>query len=220
MIGNKLKALREKMGLSQKAFAEKYEINSNTLASYELEKREPNIEMLIKFSKIYGVSVDYLIGNDMPRLNDYEIAISKYGPFRETLNATIIQILEHGITLEKSSEIIDLILKFHSILYHLFIALDTPVDIAKKVMINESLELLKELSLDDSPAKKSENPSTMLYLLSFMSIHIDKAIIAKNELTASFDELLRTYTTNLLSLRYRLAEIKKEAEQDNKGEDI
>ena len=63
MIGDTLKSLRDKMGISQKAFAEKYQINPSTLASYELGKREPNIDTLIKFSAIYNVSVDYLIGN-------------------------------------------------------------------------------------------------------------------------------------------------------------
>ena len=31
---------------------------------YESGKREPSIDILLKLSKLYGVSVDYLIGND------------------------------------------------------------------------------------------------------------------------------------------------------------
>ena len=31
---------------------------------YENGKREPSIDILLKLSKLYGVSVDYLIGND------------------------------------------------------------------------------------------------------------------------------------------------------------
>lgn len=31
---------------------------------YENGKREPSVDVLLKLSKLYGVSVDYLIGND------------------------------------------------------------------------------------------------------------------------------------------------------------
>lgn len=31
---------------------------------YESGKREPSLDVLLKLSKLYGVSVDYLIGND------------------------------------------------------------------------------------------------------------------------------------------------------------
>lgn len=31
---------------------------------YENGKREPSVDILLKLSKLYGVSVDYLIGND------------------------------------------------------------------------------------------------------------------------------------------------------------
>ena len=31
---------------------------------YENGKREPSIDVLLKLSQLYGVSVDYLIGND------------------------------------------------------------------------------------------------------------------------------------------------------------
>ena len=31
---------------------------------YETGKREPSVDVLLKLSRLYGVSVDYLIGND------------------------------------------------------------------------------------------------------------------------------------------------------------
>lgn len=62
MFDERLKNMREARGLTQKEISEALNINPRTYASYEKNEREPNSEILILFSKYFGVTVDYLLG--------------------------------------------------------------------------------------------------------------------------------------------------------------
>ena len=58
----KLKDLREENGISQKIIAEYLNIKQNTYSQYENEKRQLPIDVLIKLSKFYKVTTDYILG--------------------------------------------------------------------------------------------------------------------------------------------------------------
>ena len=58
----RLKKSREYIGITQKEAANTLKIAQNTYSSYETGKREPNLEMLAMISKLFGVSVEWLIG--------------------------------------------------------------------------------------------------------------------------------------------------------------
>lgn len=60
----KLKEFRKRLNLSQQQIADKLKINQKTYSNYENGIAEPSIANLIKLSKLFGVSVDTLIGND------------------------------------------------------------------------------------------------------------------------------------------------------------
>lgn len=62
MIGKRIKELRAEHNLTQANLADNLNIAKTTLAAYEQEKNEPNIRILIKLSKYFNVSVDYLLG--------------------------------------------------------------------------------------------------------------------------------------------------------------
>lgn len=75
-----LKKLRKKKKLTQSAVAEYLGVDRVTYTNYELGNRKPDAETLKKLSILYGVSVDYLIGNTTkpnrvtaPELQDYGI---------------------------------------------------------------------------------------------------------------------------------------------------
>ena len=61
MLAN-LKELRKEAGYSQKQIAEKLCISQQTYSDYENGKTEPTTETLIRISKIYNVSLDFLLG--------------------------------------------------------------------------------------------------------------------------------------------------------------
>ena len=66
MIGERLKELRNKKGLTISKSAEIFGVAVRTYSSYESEEREPNITMMNKMADFYEVTVDYLLGREKP----------------------------------------------------------------------------------------------------------------------------------------------------------
>ena len=56
-----LREIRKKKGLTQLKVAMDLNITREALSYYENGKRNPDLEMLITFSKYYNKSIDYLI---------------------------------------------------------------------------------------------------------------------------------------------------------------
>lgn len=57
----RLKDLREDSDFTQKKIADLLHIRQNTYCQYENGQRQVPIDVLIKLSRIYDVSVDYLL---------------------------------------------------------------------------------------------------------------------------------------------------------------
>ena len=61
-IGEKLKQLRKQKKLSQVTLAEWLGVSKSVISSYENEIHLPPYDVLLKLSRIFGVSTDYLLG--------------------------------------------------------------------------------------------------------------------------------------------------------------
>ncbi len=61
-LSEKLKTLRLKKGLSQSQVAEILGITPAAVSAYECDIRTPTLPILIRFSSLYQVSTDYLLG--------------------------------------------------------------------------------------------------------------------------------------------------------------
>ena len=61
----RLKELRNKSNISQQKLASMLGVSRSTIAMWETKSSQPDNEMLIKLSEIFGVSVDYLLGKDI-----------------------------------------------------------------------------------------------------------------------------------------------------------
>ncbi len=59
-----LKELRKEKKLSQAEFAKEFNIGQTTVSGWETGYREPDLDTLIKLSKYFGVTTDYLLGID------------------------------------------------------------------------------------------------------------------------------------------------------------
>ena len=57
----KIRILREAKGWTQEVLAKKLCVTVSTVSNYENGKREPNIEMLMRLSKVFKCTVDDLI---------------------------------------------------------------------------------------------------------------------------------------------------------------
>lgn len=62
MFGSRLKKLRENMNISQRDLAKIISLSPSTVAMYELDKRNPDKETILKVSELFDVSTDYLLG--------------------------------------------------------------------------------------------------------------------------------------------------------------
>ncbi|MBA4192828.1 MAG: hypothetical protein C0467_33105 [Planctomycetaceae bacterium] len=54
-FGERLKAIREEKGLTQKQLGEKAEVHANTLAKLERNEQEPNWPLVLKLANALGV---------------------------------------------------------------------------------------------------------------------------------------------------------------------
>ncbi|SDH84101.1 Transcriptional regulator, contains XRE-family HTH domain [Aneurinibacillus thermoaerophilus] len=69
-LGERLRLLREKKGLTQVALAKKLNIPNQNVSNYERDFRQPDYETLKKLADLFEVTTDYLLGHsDNPSPN-------------------------------------------------------------------------------------------------------------------------------------------------------
>jgi len=62
--GDKIRELRRKSNLTQSQLAKKLGVSTGAVGLWEVNKREPDSNILLKLSKVFNVSVDYLLDNE------------------------------------------------------------------------------------------------------------------------------------------------------------
>lgn len=77
----KLRMLRESRHLTQLQVANRIGVTKATISAYETAIKAPSIEMLIRLSRLFGVTVDYLVcvdslqGIDVSGLDEDSVAL-------------------------------------------------------------------------------------------------------------------------------------------------
>ena len=61
MLGARIAALRRAAGWSQGELARKLQVSASAVGMYEQGRREPSVSLLVELSRLFGVSVDYLL---------------------------------------------------------------------------------------------------------------------------------------------------------------
>ncbi len=62
LFSDRIKELRLSLGLNQVEFGKKIETSKQSVCNWENSNIMPSIDMLIKISKTFSVSTDYLLG--------------------------------------------------------------------------------------------------------------------------------------------------------------
>ena len=96
-LGQKLKEIRKKFGLSQEQLAEIMNVSRQAITKWETDAGLPDTENLKELSRIFGISIDYLLdnNNELPllvmkkkldkenyknKISSYEEVLKKYYP--------------------------------------------------------------------------------------------------------------------------------------------
>lgn len=67
-LGNKLLQLRKRENLSQEQLAEKMHVTRQTISNWELEETSPDMRQAKELSKLFQVSLDELVENDIQNM--------------------------------------------------------------------------------------------------------------------------------------------------------
>lgn len=62
MIGDRIKKIRKKRGLTQEALSEMISASRETISHWEIGRTEPSIKDIIEISIALDISTDYLLG--------------------------------------------------------------------------------------------------------------------------------------------------------------
>lgn len=132
-IGNKILELRKKNSLSQEELAEKIGVARQTISKWELGETSPDLKQSKELSKIFNVSLDELVDNDIKDI-----------------------LIERTSNTEKLAGLIIKILKFIGIAFLVFLIIDIIafilfVGIHKSPVISEgqSVEMTCTLNEND-----------------------------------------------------------------------
>lgn len=70
IVSNNIKYLRRLNGLTQEQFSRRIGIKRSLLGAYEEARANPNYDNLLMIAKVFGVSVDQLLKQDLRRIRD------------------------------------------------------------------------------------------------------------------------------------------------------
>lgn len=100
-FGEILRALREEKRLSQSELAKVLNVSNVAISHYERGAREPNNEMLKMVSQYFNVSIDYLLGKNVPKWATEEDEII----FDEALKRNDVAMTYNGVELSEEDKI-------------------------------------------------------------------------------------------------------------------
>ena len=112
---NRIKQLRMEAGILQADLAQQLKVRQNTVSTWETGRSEPDLDALRELSRIFGVSIDYILGNtdikkpltseDMSGLTEKQIKILEMmSELPEQDQDDLIQQAEYRIWLKHQKE--------------------------------------------------------------------------------------------------------------------
>lgn len=84
MLGPRIAALRRAAGLSQGELARQLQVSASAIGMYEQGRREPSAEILVALSRIFGVTVDYLLTGQPAAGEEQTVALAMESVLSDT----------------------------------------------------------------------------------------------------------------------------------------
>lgn len=111
-IGERIKELRKRKHWTQDELAHLLEVAPSSVGSYERGSRQPSIENLIRMSKYFNVSLDYLLcqSDDKRTLNSFKKEDSK--DLKDFLRDQAVMFSGLEITEDDKQRIMDILIGF------------------------------------------------------------------------------------------------------------
>ncbi len=100
-IGNRIKSLRLERNLTQKEFANMFDISPSTMGMYEQNRRVPDIDLIVKMSMFFNVSTDYLL------CKTYFKGIPSSRLHKKGIKIPVLGKVQAGVPVEAVEDIID-----------------------------------------------------------------------------------------------------------------
>ena len=98
-LGNKIIKLRKRDKLSQEMLADKIGVSRQTISNWELNVTKPDTEYIKKISKIFGISIDELLDNDIRDIMEKKISNTEKLTNKNTKNIKIVLVTLYFIIL-------------------------------------------------------------------------------------------------------------------------
>lgn len=73
-FGSRLKQLRMNYNMTQPMLAKRLQVTKSVISAYETGLRMPSYETLLMISKVFSVSTDYLLGNNIWKNNSIDVS--------------------------------------------------------------------------------------------------------------------------------------------------
>lgn len=102
---NRIKSLREELNMTQQELADKIGGAKSTIAMYEKGDRKPSLEVLIKLSKLFDCSMDYLMGRSDYKTNKESFTHYKKRVFSDAFIKVSPYLLDLGFSTEQVLEL-------------------------------------------------------------------------------------------------------------------
>ena len=98
-LGQKIMKLRKEMKLSQDSLAEKLGVTRQTVSNWEVNTTKPDITQVKKMSKLFNVSIDELLDNDVRDIIEKKISNTERISNKNSKNIRILVITLYFIIL-------------------------------------------------------------------------------------------------------------------------
>ena len=81
-LGERIQQLRKSRGLSQEQLADSLNVSRQAISKWETDQSSPEIENILALSRVFSISTDELLGNDIVRCTDESSAQERWAKRR------------------------------------------------------------------------------------------------------------------------------------------